>query len=313
MKQVFYHIARKGTRRLVAIGAILIAITSSLTLLSCGDQRTEPPTAPDPGYTQTIVLAQDAVSNGQDVTMNFSVDSQLAPILQPGVDQPARLFLTAYVRPDADIEWRELIISDSIPAWEDPVIHFQIEIEAGQTTIGGLTALIDSCEANPECPGDSLTVLQTALADAEAALTVFQDSLAFAYADTTRLGLARDSLGVVLDDRYRLALQFDYDPIVAYPNAVFVDEELSLAGQNIYLATTDSTNVKGKTFTLNLAQLNAADANNIGRPIELNWTTCFSGVDRPCLAPGTHTFTVSLTGVETWVSAVLVLVYAEEI
>jgi len=311
MKQVFYHIARKGIRRLVAIGTMLIVLTSSLILLSCGDPRTEPPTAPDPGYTQTIVLAQDAVSNGQDVTMNFTVDGQLAPIVQPGVDKPARLFLTAYIRPDADIEWRELIISDSIPAWEDPVIHFQVEIEAGQTTVTNLTGLIDSCEANPEC--DSLAVLQTALADAEAVLTVFQDSLAFAYADTTRLGLVRDSLGVVLDDRYRLALQFDDDPIVTYPNAVFVDEELSLAGQNIYLAITDSTNVKGKTFTLNLAQLNAADASNIGRPIELNWTTCFSGVDRPCLAPGEHTFTVSLTGAETWVSAVLVLVYAEEI
>ncbi|MBU0692701.1 hypothetical protein KKC97_08985 [bacterium] len=313
MKQLQSHIACDGARRLDVLGLISLMLLSMLVIWSCGDERTEPPTAPDPGYTRTIVLAQDAVSNGQEVTMTFTVDSELAPVTLPGVDQPARLYLTAYIRPDDDILWRESIIDDSIPAWEDPVLEYQIAIEETETDIEALTALVDSCEANPECPGDSLTELQTALADAEAVLTAWQDSLAAANADTTRLGLVRDSLAVVVDDRFRLALKFDDDPFLAYPNAIYADEDYALSGQAIYLAATGANELKGKTFSLDLAQFNAADVNNMGRPIELNWTTCFSGVDRPCLSPGSHSFTVSLTGNETYVSAVLVLVYAEEV
>lgn len=313
MKHIQSHIARNGARRLDVIGLLSLTLLFMLMIGSCADERTEPPTAPDPGYTQTIVLAQDAVSSGQEVTLTFTVDSELAPVTLPGVDQPARLFLTAFIRPDNDILWREAIIDDSIPAWEDPVLIYQIAIEESETIVDNLNALIDSCEADPECPPDSLTGLQAALADEEATLAAWQDSLAAANADTTRLGLVRDSLSVVVDDRFRLALKFDDDPLLAYPAAVFTNEDYELSGQEIYLAATGNNELKGKTFTLDLAQFDAADMNNIGRPIELNWTTCFSGVDRPCLAPGNHSFTVSLTGSETYISAVLVLVYAEEV
>jgi hypothetical protein len=312
VKKTNLHTARQKTACRLEAFAILSLLILSIVLWSCADPRSEPSTAPDPGYTQTIVLAENRSSNGQPITMNFEVENQLASIVRPGLDQPARLFVTASIRPDTDIEWREAIIADSIPLIGSPLVSYLVEIVAAQSDIEDLTVLADSCAANPtECPPDSLAALQAAIAEADSTLSANQDLFNQGVADTTRLGLARDSLGIVLDDRYRLSIQFDGYPLVAYPNAVFTDSNLALAGQDIYLAATDTNGVKGKTFTLDMAQIDAADLNNIGLPIELNWTTCTS-VDRPCLSVGTHSFVMSVTGAETWVSAVLVLVYAEE-
>jgi hypothetical protein len=321
VKKTNLHTARpKAACRLEAF-AIMSLLILSIVLWSCSDPRNEPSTAPDSGYTQTIVLAEYEASNGQPVTMNFAVENQLAPIIRPGEDQPARLFVTASIRPDADIEWREAIISDSFPAWDDLIVIYQVAVVSAQMDIDDFTILADSCETNPECSSDSLAALLAAIADAETSRAANQDSLDRAIADTTRLGLIRDSLAFVLDDRYRLSIQFDSYPLVAYPNAFFIVDPLThdslavdtlaLTGQSIYLAATDSNNVKGKTFVLDMAQISAADSSNIGRPIELNWTTCTS-VDRPCLSVGSHSLVMSVTGAETWVSAVLVLVYAEE-
>jgi hypothetical protein len=322
VKKTNLHTARpKAACRLEAF-AIMSLLILSIVLWSCSDPRNEPSTAPDMGYTETIVLAVHSASNGQPDTMNFAVESQLAPIIRPGLDQPARLFVTASIRPDADIEWREAILADSIPVWSDLIVAYQVAIVAAEANIVDFTILADSCAANPEnCSPDSLAALQFAIAEAETSLVTNQDLLVFAIADTARLALARDSLAFVLDDRYRLSIQFDSYPLVAYPNAFFIVDPLThdslavdtlaLTGQSIYLAATDSNNVKGKTFVLDMAQISAADSSNIGRPIELNWTTCTS-VDRPCLSVGSHSLVMSVTGAETWVSAVLVLVYAEE-
>jgi hypothetical protein len=332
VKKTNLHTARqKAAYRLEAL-AILSLLILSLTLWSCADPRNEPSTAPDPGYTQTIVLAENSASNGHPVTMNFEVENQIAPIVRPGLDQPARLFVTASIRPDADIGWREAILADSIPTWSDLMVAYQVAIVEAEAAIENFTILADSCEANPEnCSPDSLAALQIAIAEAETSLVIYQDSLTFALADTARLGLARDSLAIVLDDRYRLSIQFDDYAFVAYPNAVFVvdtllpdtvgldslaldslaNDTLILSGQGIHLVSSDPDTIKGKTFVLDLAQMSAADSNNINRPIELNWTTC-SSAERPCLSVGQHSFVMSVTGAETWVSAVLVLVYAEE-
>jgi hypothetical protein len=342
VKKIYLHSARPiAACRLEAL-AILSLLIFSLALWSCADPRNEPSTAPDPGYTQTIVLAENSVSNGQPVTMNFEVEDQIAPIVRPGLDQPARLFVTASILPDADIEWREAIIADSIPVWSDLMVAYQVAIVTAESNIEDFTILADSCESNPEdCSPDSLAALQAAIAEAETSLVTNQNSLAFAIADTARLGLARDSLAVVLDDRYRLSIQFDDYAFVAFPNAVFIENSMELdslvldslglgslllAGQEIHLASSqdttrlrdhlghvlaDTISVKGKTFVLDLAQISAADSSNINRPIELNWTTC-SSAERPCLSVGSHSFVISVTGAETWVSAVLVLVYEEE-
>ena len=301
---------RMSASRLEVLAIVSLQILG-IVLWSCADPRNEPSTAPDPGYTQTIVLAEHAVSNGQPVPMSFEVQSQLAPIILPGQDQPARLFVTAYIGPDSDIDWYELIVLDSIPAWDDQIVLYQIAIVAAQSDIEDYTVLADSCEVNPDCSADSLAELNALIAAAEEVVAANQDSVAMADAEIARLGVDRDSLAVLLDDRYQLSIQFDNNAFVAYPNAVFADTNMTLAGQNIYLAATDTNGITAKTFTLDMAAISAADTINIGHPIELNWTTC-SSAERPCLSVGPHSFEMSVAGDETWVSAVLVLVYAEE-
>jgi len=53
----------------------------------------------------------------------------------------------------------------------------------------------------------------------------------------------------------------------------------------------------------------SADPNNIGYSLEVNWTTCFPGSERPCLSVGDHTLRARLTGSDTRLTGTLVLVY----
>lgn len=282
-------------------------------IMSCSDPRTAPATAPEPAHTETITLWQDAVSNGQTISASFEVRAPLAEIDQPGVDEPARLTIAAFIQPDSDVSWYERIVNDSIPAWNDHFIRYLVAIEVQQGIIDSVAAVRALCDTVPdECPDDTSGLIpaeQTALG----IRATYQDSVATGQADTTRLGLNRDSLGVVLDNRYTLALWMDSDTTTAYPEG-FVDAQGNLGGQEIYLAATNGvTGMKGRGFQLDLAQFEAADLRNPGRPIEINWTTCFIGSTRPCMSVGTHTLHARATGAVSKITAAIVLVYAEEL
>ena len=74
----------------------------------------------------------------------------------------------------ATTEIYTLSLHDALPI---SMIIYMVAIEANETMIDGLTELADSCEANPDCTPDSLTALEAAIAEAEANLALYQDSL----------------------------------------------------------------------------------------------------------------------------------------
>lgn len=289
---------------LVAIGAVVF---------SCSDPRSAPATAPEASHTETVTLWVDAPSNGEVISANFEVKQPLAEIDRPGVDAPARLTVAAYIQPDADIAWYERIVNDSIPAWNEHFIRYLIAIEGQQGIIDSVAAVRALCDTVPEeCPDDTSGLIPAEQAALELR-AVYQDSVSAGQADTTRLGANRDSLGVVLDDRYTLALWMDSDTTTAYPEGL-MDSLGNIGGQEFYLAATNSaTGLKGRSFALDLAQFEAADLRNPGRPIEINWTTCFIGSTRPCMSVGTHTLHARATGATTKITAAIILVYAEEL
>ena len=291
----------------------LALLAIGLIILSCSDPRTAPATAPEPAHTETISLWQSAVSNGQVIDASFNVKAELADIQQPGVDTPARLTIAAYIQPDNDINWYERIVNDSIPAWDDQFIRYLIAIEGYQGIIDSVAGVRALCDTVPEnCPDDTSGLIPAEQA-ALASRAIYDDSVATGQADTTRLGATRDSLGVVVDNRFTLALWMDGDTTTAYPEGL-IDSVGRIGGQQLYLAATNgTTGMKGRGFQLDMAQFEAADLRNPGRPIEVNWTTCFIGSTRPCLSVGTHTLHARATGAVTQITAAIVLVYAEEL
>ncbi len=295
------------------IYTFLALLAVGVIILSCSDPRTAPTTTPEPAHTESITLWQDAVSNGQIIDASFNVRQQLAEIDQPGVDTPARLTIAAYIQPDNDIHWYESIVNDSIPAWTDPFIRYLVAIEGQQGIVDSVAGVRALCDTVPEsCPDDTSGLIPAESA-ALGIISLYQDSLATGQADTTRLGQARDSLGVVLDNRYTLAMWMDSDTTTAYPDGL-IDSEGRIGGQQFYLAATNSvTSMKGRSFHIDMAQFDAADLRNPGRPLEINWTTCFIGSTRPCLSVGSHTLHARATGAVTKITAAIVLVYAEEL
>lgn len=290
---------------------LILLLFVGFWISSCADPRSAPATAPDPAHTETITLWNSEPSNGDTVTAHFVVSAPLAAINQPGVDQPARLTIAAYVRPDSDNAWYETIVNDTFPEWEDILIRYLVAIEAQQGILDSVTAVRALCDSLPaECPDDTSGLIGAENGALEIQ-GIYQDSVGAAVADTTALGERRDSLGLVLDDRYTLAMWFDNDTSKVYPLARIL-EDGRIASQGIYLAETNSTTgLKGRGFQLDLASFEAADLDNPNRPIEINWAVCF-GPDRPCLSEGTHTLRALATGSESYITAAIILVYAEE-
>lgn len=326
---------------------ILVALLAfAMMISSCGDSRTPPAASSQLEHTQTIVLWNDQVSNGQAINADFTVERDLMEIMRVGQDKPARLYLWAYIRPDADILWRESIIRDTTPVFYNHGISLQIELEKYGRRLDSLTMIADSmtfafdstlCDTPFVVIGtdttwcdsilfrlypDSMvhafdtTGVALPLQETHAIYTIYADSNAVLMRDSTLMGVRRDSLGYVLDDRFSLAMWLDDDSVATYPEAIFNDTLLVhpdtlLFGQSIYLAATDSASgLKCREFSLNLALFNSADSNNPLYPLENNWT-CFPGVTR-CLHPGVHSLRVRLNGTQTKITGTIVLVYETE-
>ncbi|MCB9367851.1 MAG: hypothetical protein H6507_01880 [Calditrichaeota bacterium] len=290
-----------------------ICAVSVVGVLSCSDPRTAPTSTPNPTHTESITLWEDAVSNGQIISADFEVLSELAQIGHYGIDTPARLTVAAFIEPDADIAWYESVVNDSLPAWDEEFIRYLVAIEEQQGTIDSVNAIRTICDSIPnECPSDTSGLIPAE--DAALAIqAVYQDSVDVAAVDTTRLGQVRDSLGLIVDDRFTLALWMDDDTTTAYPEAL-KDSLGRLGGQEIYLAMTDGrTGMKGRSFQIDLSQFEGADLNKPTRPIEFNWSTCFIGSTRPCMSVGLHTLHARVTGTVSKITAAVVLVYAEDL
>ena len=293
-------------------GALMILAMATLVWFGgCADPRTEPLQQSTHGYSETIVLWMDQVSNGQAIDATFEVKDPLSE----STEAPARLFLIAYIRPDGDINWYESIISDSIPPLVDQMTLLFIELNAAEDALDSLFTLDSMCTANPDtCTllGINPDTLDYYIAQWQADTVALHGSVNGLVADTTELGLRRDSLGRVVDDRFVLTLWLDDDTTATVPEAIYVDTEYTVAGQGIYLAATDTNGYKGREFELNLKSFDgAASAPEwIGEPYEYVWTCNFGETDN-CLFVGTHTLRASLSGTDTRITATLLLTYAE--
>ncbi|MCX6601324.1 MAG: hypothetical protein NT025_07160 [bacterium] len=310
---------RRGERAGVpwgAVAAVLIAASLWAFMGGCADPRSKPLAPASPGYTETITLWNGAVSDSEKISAPFTVGQPLAPIRQLGVDHPARLTLVAFITPDADILRRETVTGDSLPKLTDSLTLYQATVFAREFSLDSALLVDSLCRMHPDsCSPEDTLGLAALIEHLQADLIVWTDKWTAAMADTIRLGLERDSLGHLLDDRYRLAIWMDDDTTARYPQAAF-DSTGFLGGQAIYAAATgDSTTalpgMKGRGFALNLDKFSAADPVNPTRSLEVNWTQCFTGLSLPCLSVGPHTLHVLVTGPGSRVTGTLVLVYEE--
>lgn len=291
---------------------LLLLACAALIVASCADPRTPPPSAPVESNTETITLWHDAQSNGNVLTASFDLDRAIANYVTPdGFVQPARLSISAFIRPDNDIAWFEAIVNDTFSIWEDILIRYAIGFEEQKGVLEDIAALRALCDSLPEtCPDDTSGWIPAEHV-ADSLKAIYQDSIDVAVADTTALGGRRDSLGLVLDDRFTLTIWLDDDPSAGYPLATRL-EDGRIAGQGIYLAETNFTSgLKGRGFDLNLADFYVADLNKVDRATQVNWADCYREGE-PCLAQGTHQLHARVTGAESYVTAALILVYAEE-
>jgi len=252
---------------------VFVICLAALFAAGCADPRTPPPTVSTPAYTQTIVLWENVVSGGTPQSATFEVGTLL---------ESAMLTVAGFITPDDDILWYEALIGDSFPATTNRITGYLV----GLDTLGP-----DSTWSHE----DSLVGM------------AIRDSLNQAVAETTAMGDRRDSLIIVVDDRFVLSLWLDADTTERYPDAVFLDEAATLiSGQHFYSSPTDpSSGMKGRSFQLRMRQWNAADPANVGRYIELNWLSR--------LTPGTHTLRGKLTGSGSKITGTIVLVREGEL
>jgi hypothetical protein len=314
-------------RNLAAIALILCV--SAFFLASCADTRTPPAPEPDPGYTETIVMWENVVSGGNQIAATFEVDQQLAPINNVNVDHPARMTLVAYIRPDNDILRFEVLANDSVPAVARTETGYQGTIDAFVTSLDSLfridTAFTNNCAPCIECPCTVNCVYDTCgFAQLRGVLrgdsTTIAGLLTLTRAYKSRLEFERDSLGILVDNRYKLSVWLDDASTPAiYPSGFYMDS-VTVNGQEIYRAQTDTTRgipttgMKGRGFDFDLDGFYAADPLplNYGNQYRINWAECFSGNAR-CLSPGTHTMYAALSGAaDTRITGTLVLTYAGE-
>ncbi len=249
----------------------LVIVLVALLAIGCADPRQAPIAPGQFAYTKTVILWDDVVSGGTAQSATFVVDSTLAA---------ATVTVAGFITPDDDILHIEAIQNDSIPAEADTITYFLVRL--------------DSLGPDSTWSPDT-TILGLAL----------RDSLQWTIDDTTEMGMRRDSLILLVDDRYVLSIWSDVDATERYPSAVYLDDQAdTLSGQRFWAAATDTvTEMKGRSFQLNLREWNAADPANVGRPIVINWLSR--------LTEGSHTITVRLMGSGSRITGTIMLVYEE--
>jgi hypothetical protein len=297
------------------IAAVLVTAALLSLFSGCSDKRSAPLASATPGYTETKVLWENVVSDGQKISTTFEVPQVLAPITRPGQDSPARLTIVTYLRDsDSQVSRRDTILLAQIPHLSDSATNIQVVLVPAAKMLDTLMRSDTLCRLHPNlCYWDTLELRRwidsigiivqhqtTLLNNVNAAIAVLQSE--------------SDSLTHVLENRYTMAIWLDADTAEAqavYPSALFGSNN-AIFGQALYTAQIDTaTHYRGKGFRINLDRISAADNQHPGYPIEVNWTTCFTGSNRPCLAVGNHTIYARVTGSDTKLTASIVLVYAE--
>jgi hypothetical protein len=249
----------------------LVIVFAVVLVMGCADPRQAPIAPGTPAYTRTVVLWEDVASGGTPRSATFVIDRELAA---------ATVTVAGFIMPDSDILHIEAIQNDSIPAKMDTITYFLVRL--------------DSLGPDSLWSPDT-TILGLAL----------RDSLQWNIDDTTEMGVRRDSLILLVDDRYVLSVWADVDTTERYPEAIYLDEAGdTLSGQHFYASPSDTvTGMKGRSFQLDLRAWSAADIANEGRPIEINWLSR--------LIPGEHTISVRMTGSGSRITGTIMLVIGE--
>jgi hypothetical protein len=249
----------------------LVIILVALLVIGCADPREAPIAPGNPAYTETVMLWDDVVSGGTAQSATFVVDSTLAS---------ATVTVAGFITPDDDILHIEAIRDDSIPTWADEMTNYLVALDG----LGPDTSWTHE---------DSLVGM------------AYRDSLQSAVAETTAMGARRDSLILLVDDRFVLSIWSDVDATERYPSAIYLDDQAdTLSGQQFWATPTDTVSgMKGRSFQLNLREWSAADPANVGRPIVINWLSR--------LTEGSHTITVRLMGSGSRITGTIMLVYEE--
>jgi hypothetical protein len=273
----------------------LVIVLAALLFIGCADPRQAPVAPGTPAYTKTVILWDDVVSAGTAQSASFVIDGTLSA---------ATVTVAGFITPDNDIVHIEAIQEDSIPSKADQITGYLIGQEELSAEITDFLAALDTLDPNTE---DSVLIAlyQDSLDQDSVSWFAFGDSIAWAIADTTAMGERRDSLVLLVDDRFVLSVWSDVDAIERYPSAVYLDDQAdTLSGQRFWAAATDTvTGMKGRSFQLNLREWSAADPANVGRPIVINWLSH--------LTAGEHSISVRLTGSGSRITGTIMLVYEE--
>lgn len=221
---------KKVSPLLLAGLALLICVTA------CTDDRTPPVANVQPSYVETKLLMDRVVSNGEEITADFTVRDEL---------EDGTLTLFCFMQ-------------------ADPAIHMFDQIDVDNDSIKAVADSINALIFELWLQ-DNLTVEDSLILDSTKNANL--DLIA-------QNQLVQDSLDTWIDDRFKVSLWLDDDLLPMYPMAVRLDSS-SVAedgsalsylgassivwGQGIYLTETDELNYRAKRIDLDLNEFWVAD------------------------------------------------------
>ncbi len=208
---------------------LTLCLSVMLSIISCSDERTEPTKPEEPSYTETQFLLDHSQSNGEEVSVNFTVRDEITA---------GKIVLFCFFQADPEL---------------DQMVALDLHIDQLDTEIDSLSAVIfDLWLAGNLTPSDSL------------ALELEKELRA---AQIINVEGVQDSLDTWLDGRYTYSVRLDSDVEMHTPNAVYLDSEAlpylaneTIAwGQGNYTALEGEGGWYGRRIELDLDEFWIAD------------------------------------------------------
>lgn len=208
---------------------LTLCLSVMLSIISCSDERTEPTKPEADSYTETQFLADRVQSNGDDVTVNFTVRDEITA---------GKIILFCFFQSDAEL--------DQMSALDDRIDQLKVEIDSISAVI------FDRWLSGNLTPADSIE---------------FEDEKLIRQGQITDVEAVQDSLDTWLDGRYIYSVKLDNDIEMYTPNAVYLDSEAvpylaneTIAwGQGNYTALEGTDGWYGRRIELDLDEFWVAD------------------------------------------------------
>ncbi len=237
----------------------LCCLALVLVFVGCTDERTTPTKPVDHSYTETYELIDRQASAGQEISVSIPVRDALSD---------GTLNIYCFIKADADLD-----LYEDLGVQASELTSFIADTIDARLGVLEYLEQIDSLTVNDSLELDSLRILKTSS----------RDSI-FVY------NQRRDSLDVLLDDRFKLTVKLN-DGDWFYPNSVVLnnatlrndtmlwsdtlefdyldDTTMYVWGQGAFLSETDTDGWKGKRVSLDLVEFWAADVDylQVRRPV----------------------------------------------